>query len=190
MVRRETRRRGVRLEVTEPYPTDAGSQRVRLDSPSLLHLGARPGDVVEIQGISLTFGLAAKARLEQYSRGNVALPPLLRENASVRVGDMITVEPASLEAATAVRLGTSAQPGLLPFDDAARRAEFRERLRGRPVCLGDRVTVAPDDADEAVAFRVAAVEPDDSAVLGPGTRYEIEGPSGERSRRPAEADLD
>lgn len=187
MVRWETRRRGVRLEVTAAYRDDEGSQRVRLDPASLLHLGASTGDTVEIQGASLTFGIAEKVRLEHYNRGNIYLPALLRENASASVGEMVTVEPATLEPATTVRLRAT-ERGVLPVDDVAHRPDLFERLHDRPVCVGDRLNVALDDG--VAELQVTELEPDDSVVLGPDTRYEVASPTVERAQRPAEVDLD
>lgn len=189
MVGRETRRRGVRLGVERAYPDDRGTQRVRLDADSLLHLGASPGDTVEIQGVSLTFGVAAKARVDHYNLGTVYLPELVRENASVRVGEMVTVEAATLEPAAGVRLEAS-DPAALSLDSVEDRVALRERLHGRPVCLGDGLAVSVDGDGATVALRVADVEPDDSVVLGPETDYEIVVPGVERARPAAGPDLD
>lgn len=189
MVGRETRRRGVRLGVERAYPDDRGTQRVRLDADSLLHLGASPGDTVEIQGVSLTFGVAAKARVDHYNLGTVYLPELVRENASVRVGEMVTVEAATLEPAAAVRLEASG-PAPRPLERVEDRLTLRERLYGRPVCLGDELAVPVGEESGTVTLRVAEVEPDDSVVLGPETDYEIVVPGAERARPAAGPDLD
>lgn len=169
---RSRRRRGVRLTV-ENHPLALGQgQSVRVGAPSLLHIGRRPGDRIEIQGADLTYARVEHTDPDEWHSGRIYMDEVFQRNAGVEPGESVTIEPALVEPATAVRVRY--RPG-----DAEPRADgadphVRSTLRGRAIFTGDVIPLFSVSHTDPPCVEISDVRPDAAGIIRPETSFEFE----------------
>ena len=134
--------RRVRLSVAGAEKRDAGRGVARLPESARRALGVLSGDAVVVEGERPTV-----AKVWPASDGDdvVRIDADTRANAGVTVGDVVAVEPISVEAATEVRLALPS----VPDEDLA--DAVASALRDRPVRAGEAVRLDPGGVRATVA---------------------------------------
>ncbi len=161
------RRRGVRLDVAD-LPTKRGNgQTVLIGAPSLLHLGCRPGDLVEIQGTDITYARAAHSDPDEWHTGQIFMDTVVRHNAAVDLGETITIEPAQIDVASAVHVQYTTSGTETQAANAHRRIE--SLLYDRGVFLGDLIPLFAIDEHDPPHVQITDVEPDSAGRITPDT---------------------
>ncbi|PSP47823.1 AAA family ATPase [Halobacteriales archaeon QH_7_69_31] len=134
--------RRVTLSVAGAEKRDAGRGVARLPESARRALGVLSGDAVVIEGERPT---VAKVWPASDGEDVVRIDADTRANAGVTVGDVVAVEPISVEAATEVRLALPS----VPDEDIA--DAVASALRDRPVRAGEAVRLDPGGVRATVA---------------------------------------
>ncbi|MFD1589451.1 hypothetical protein ACFR9U_20945 [Halorientalis brevis] len=161
------RRRGVRLDVAD-LPTKRGhGQTVLVGAPSLLHLGCRPGDIVEIQGTDITYARAAHSDPDEWHTGRIFMDTVVRHNAAVELDDTITIEPAKIDDASTVHVQYTTTRTETP--SAGDRRQVESLLSNRGVFVGDLVPLFAIDEHDPPHVQITDVAPDSAGKITPDT---------------------
>jgi antitoxin component of MazEF toxin-antitoxin module len=86
----------LRLTVENTYPSDKDPVPLRIHEKHLIRLNIRPGDSVQLtadDGISITSDCQRNDHVP-VEEGLIRLPPTLREELGVSIGDTVIVSPS------------------------------------------------------------------------------------------------
>ncbi|RLI58775.1 MAG: AAA family ATPase, partial [Candidatus Thorarchaeota archaeon] len=123
----------VRLKVAAAMPKDQGRGIVRLNSDVRQHLRVRSGDFVLLKGNKETVAVCWPSLKEDEVLDMVRMDGLIRNNAGVRLGEMVEVSKASVPEANRVVLAPSQpvrfQPGFENY--------IKQQLLNKPITRGD-----------------------------------------------------
>ncbi|MFB6267863.1 MAG: CDC48 family AAA ATPase [Halodesulfurarchaeum sp.] len=147
----ETRSREV--VVREAEPRDAGRGIVRLPRPLMRDLGVLSGETVRIEGEGVTVARVWPGR-DDLETDELRADGEIRANASVSVGDTVTVGPVDIEEAERVELVPTVDPGR---EESAVVDALERTLKNRPVRPGERVKI--ESLGDVGEFRVVGTEP-------------------------------
>ncbi len=129
---------GVRLQVANARPEDAGRGIARVGQAVMGQLGLREGEVVEIVGRRHTTAIAVRPYGEDEGLQIVRLDGLQRANAGVGSGDHVEIKRAEARPATRVVFAPAQKNlRLQGSGDALRRTFYR-----RPLMAGDVVSTS------------------------------------------------
>lgn len=157
------RRRGVRLDVADLLTKQGKGHTALIGAPSLLHLGCRPGDLIEIQGTDITYVRAAHSDPDDWHTGRIFMDSVVRHNAGVELGDTITIEPAQIDGARAVHLQYTANRADARLD--SEKPAIKSRLYDRGVFVGDVVPLFALDECDPPHVQVTDVQPDSAGRI-------------------------
>lgn len=129
---------GVRLQVANARPEEAGRGIARLPRAQIAALGIAEGDVIELVGKRTTASIAVAPYAEDEGLDVLRLDGLQRANAGVGTGDQVTVRKAEARPAQRVTFAPAQENLRLQGSGAALRRNF---LR-RPMVAGDVVATA------------------------------------------------
>ncbi|MBX9728238.1 MAG: AAA family ATPase, partial [Sphingopyxis sp.] len=129
---------GIRLQVANARPEEAGRGIARLPRAQIAALGIVEGDVIELVGKRTTASIAVAPYAEDEGLDVLRLDGLQRANAGVGTGDVVTVRKAEARPAQRVTLAPAQENLRLQGSGAALRRNF---LR-RPMVAGDVVATA------------------------------------------------
>ena len=79
----------LKLRVAKAIPSDVGHGRARVPFDNELNL--KPGDIIEIEGERSTAAIVWRCRPEDANLGVIRIDGIIRKNASVSLGDRVTV---------------------------------------------------------------------------------------------------
>lgn len=130
-------RRSVTLKVSEAVSDDVNKGIVRIDVSYLREIGARPGDIVEIEGKRTTVAIVDRAYPSDIGLEIIRMDGLTRRNADVSIGQTVKVRKADFKIADKVIIAP-AQEGVMI---QAPNSFFKSGLIGKPVVKGDIVTI-------------------------------------------------
>lgn len=143
----------VRLKVAAAMPKDQGRGIVRLNSDVRNHLGLHSGDYVLLKGARETVAVAWPSLKEDEILDMVRMDGLIRNNAGVRLGEMVEVSKTDVSEANRVVLAPSQpvrfQPG---FEDY-----MKQQIINKPVTRGDVILIS--SIGSGLQFVVTAVSP-------------------------------
>ena len=154
------------LRVAEARIEDIGHAIARLAPADLVHIGARPGDVLKITGNTVA---VTRAELSDNGHeGVIQIDGTARSNCGAGLQEQVSVAPIESAQAVAVRL-SPLWAGAAPVIIAPER--ILEDLEGVPVMTGCAVRV-PTFA-KAVNFQVVRTIPSGPVVIGKRTDIRI-----------------
>ena len=111
---------------------ESGRGIVRIDSKTMMELGIREGDVIELQGKSKTGAIAVRPYPADIGLGLIRMDGFLRRNAGVGVGEIVKVTKADVKEAKKVVLAPT-QKGIPPMN----AIQIKRNLYLRPVAEKD-----------------------------------------------------
>jgi len=178
---RATREVSIRLRVARAHATDAGRDTARVSQRVFDELELAVGDVLEMRGSRTSAFRALPARPENRALDVVHLDGLQRTNAGVGIGEYVVlsrIEPPEarlIRLASVERGGPASERQTLPHDE----------LHGRPLSVGDMLSVAPQRSRDPFGERrylvLDTTPPGTVVVVGESTRIHVE----VRSREPS-----
>ncbi|HLC38424.1 MAG TPA: CDC48 family AAA ATPase [Candidatus Norongarragalinales archaeon] len=128
----------IELKVAEAMQIDYGKRIVRIDSNARRMLGLTTGDVVLIKGKKTTAATVLPAHPQDENLNIVRMDGILRQNASVGLGDRVRIAKAEIKAAKKIILAPNQ-----PSRYAPGFAEYVKRnLVGKPLSKGDTLLVS------------------------------------------------
>ncbi len=153
--------------VKEAKPQDARRNIARLDPQLANQLGARTGDVVQIEGDRRTVARLYQGYPQDAGTDRIRIDGATRHNAGAGIDDRVQIR--SIDAATAT------QVTLAPTQNLQARGLARlvaRRIGNRPVSEGD--TVNLDILGHHVSLRVTDhAPPGEAVVVEPGTQIQV-----------------
>ena len=157
----------VKLKVAAAIPRDQGRGIIRLNSEIRRHLDVGSGDYILIKGTKETVAICFPAMREDDILDMVRIDSIVRNNAGVKLGEVIEVSKATVPDAARIVFGPT-QPLRFPpgFDE-----HFKQQMLNRPVTRGDVVLFAA--IGQAHPFVVSAVTPSKSGKVTPDTNVEV-----------------
>lgn len=141
-------------------------------APSVLHIGQRPGDPIEIQGAEVTYARVEHSDPDDWHSGRIYMDEVLRKNAGVELGESVTIEPALIEPASAVRLRYHAGESEPRADGAL--PEIRNTLCDRAIFAGDVVPLFGLSPTDPPCVEISDVQPDAAGLVRPDTSFTFE----------------
>ena len=166
------------LRVAEARVEDIGHAIARLAPDDLVHIGARPGDILKITGRTVA---VARAELSQHGQeGLIQIDGTLRSNCGTGLQEPVSVTLVESALAVSVRfapLWAGAAPAIIAPE------RMLEDLQGVPVVAGCAVRV-PTFA-KAVNFQVVRTIPSGPVVIGRRTDIRVVEGEQTEARAPA-----
>ncbi len=130
--------REIELKVAEAMQIDYGKRIVRVDSNARRVLGLTTGDVVLIKGRKTTAATVLPAHPQDENLNIVRMDGILRQNASVGLGDRVKISKAEIKAAKKIILAPNQHSRYAPgFNEYVKR-----NLVGKPLAKGDTLLIS------------------------------------------------
>lgn len=127
----------VKLKVMEALQEEAYKGIVRIDAQNMREINIRPGDIVEIEGVRKTVGIADRAYPTDVGQNVIRMDGILRRNAKTSLGENVTIRKAEVKEATSVTIA----PAQTNISIQADPFIFKRGLLGRPVYKGDQIAL-------------------------------------------------
>ncbi len=128
----------IKLKVIEGMQDDVNKGFVRIDTNYMSQIGARPGDIVEVEGGRKTAAIAVRAYPGDIGLNKIRTDPLIRRNAKVSIGEMVAVRKAEVFEAQKVVIAPSRKDIRV---NATSQSIFKRGLLARVVKKGDMVSL-------------------------------------------------
>ncbi len=125
------------LKVQEALQEEAYKGIVRIDSQTMRQIGARAGDIIEIEGGRTTVGIADRAYPTDIGQSIIRMDGILRRNARTGIGDFVQVRRAEVREAKSVTIAPAQQGVMIQADPEL----FKRGLLGRALVKGDIVAL-------------------------------------------------
>jgi len=170
MSQRETK--SVELTVMDAEPDKVGTGYVSISREIINELGLVAGDIVEIIGKKSTHAIIWPLR-HDVDKTIIRMDSIIRKNAGVSLGDIVTVRPAKLKSATKVilaPLNQSIPPDFIAY--AKSRLLERYFYSPRPVTKGDFINIAAG-LGNVFTFAVISVSPNPAGIVTESTEIII-----------------
>ena len=169
----------IKLKVAAAIARDQGRFIVRLNSEIREHLGVGTGDFILVKGSKETVALCFPAMAEDDILDMVRIDSIIRNNAGVKLGEVVEVSKATVPDATRVVLAPT-QPIRIPpgFGEM-----LKQQILQKPVTRGDIVLFAR--ISQALPFHVTTVSPGKHGAITPDTKLEVL----DKPARPEEASI-
>ena len=172
-------REGISLKVAEAVTKDVGRGLARMDPEDLERLGARVGDIVEIQAKKMTVAKAMPAFKELRGQGLIQIDGLIRSNGAIGLGERVSVKKVSAHRAS--RIVLSPVGGRSALSRERDMAYVEKLLDGLPLVTGDRIRASLFGA-RFQDFTVESTMPKGVVVIHPETIIQIQEQKGEGVR--------
>ncbi len=169
----------VSLKVAEADSKDVGRGLCRLDPKDMERLGARVGDIVEVQGKKTTVAKAMPAFKEVRGLGLIQIDGLIRGNAATGLGERVFVRKVTPNKASKIVLAPVG--GRSALSRERDMAYVEKLLDGLPLVTGDRIRAALFGA-RFQDFTVETTLPKGVVVIQPETIIQIQEQKGEGVR--------
>jgi len=130
-------RKSVTLKVSGAISDDVNKGIVRIDVSYLRDIGARPGDIVEIEGKRTTVAIVDRAYPSDIGLNIIRMDGPTRRNCQTSIGEFVKVRKADFKIADKVIIAP-AQEGVVI---QAPNSFFKSGLIGKPVVKGDIVSI-------------------------------------------------
>src|SRR6056297_603903 len=127
----------IKLKVSEALQDDAYKGIARLDLDLMRDIGVNRGDPILIRGNKSTIAIADRAYPADVGEGMIRIDGVLRKNASVSIGEEVTITKAEVKEAKKITIAP-AQKGVMVQGDSD---SLRKGLLGRTVVKGDLVVL-------------------------------------------------
>src|SRR3989338_9589484 len=157
----------VDLKVAEAMQIDYGKRVVRVDSNARKLLKLSTGDVVEIRGKKTTAAIVLPAHPADEGLNLIRMDGILRQNASVGLGDKVAIKKAEIKPAKKISLAPNQPRRYAPgFDQYVKK-----NLIGKPLQRGDVLSV--NVFGTAFPFAVAQTVPGGLTIVTEETLVEL-----------------
>ena len=128
----------IQLEVAKAKQRDVGRGKVRIDADAMKTVGVSIGDIIEIEGKRKTAAVVWPAYTEDQGKDIIGMDDLIRKNASVGLGEKVTIRKAEIKVAASVELaplssGITTDPGFIDL--------MKRRLADIPLIDGDNILI-------------------------------------------------
>ncbi|MGA2574339.1 MAG: CDC48 family AAA ATPase [Candidatus Methanomethylicaceae archaeon] len=142
------------LRVAESKQRDVGRGKVRIDADAMKKIGVSVGDIIEIEGKRKTAAIVWPAYTEDQGMDIIRMDGLIRKNASIGIGEKVSVRKAEAKVATLVKLAPlsftiTVDSGFVSF--------VKRRLADTPLVEGDNVLIPV--LGQAIPFSVVSTKP-------------------------------
>jgi transitional endoplasmic reticulum ATPase len=150
------------LRVAESKQRDVGRGKVRIDADAMKSMGVSVGDILEIEGKRKTAAIVWPAYTEDQGMDIIRMDGLIRKNASVGIGEKVSVRKAEAKVATLVKLAPlsftiTVDSGFVSF--------VKRRLADTPLVEGDNVLIPV--LGQAIPFSVVSTKPGGIVIMDP-----------------------
>ncbi len=157
----------ITLKVAEAMQIDYGKRVVRVDSTARKILAVTTGDVVEIIGKKTTAGIVLPAHPADEGLNLIRMDGILRQNASVGLGDRVRIRKAEIKPAKKIVLAPNQPTRYAPgFDQYVKK-----NLVGKPLQRSDVLSV--NVFGTAFPFAVAQTVPTGLTIVTEETHLEL-----------------
>ncbi|MEC9393360.1 MAG: AAA family ATPase, partial [Candidatus Thermoplasmatota archaeon] len=162
----------LKLRVAKAIPSDVGHGRARVPFDNELNL--KPGDIIEIEGERSTAAIVWRCRPEDANLGVIRIDGIIRKNASVSLGDRVTVRKVEAQACSRLVLSpVMAKQQKVRFGPGI-EGFARRGLNKRPVVSGDRIFIPGMTLfAEALPFQIVQTSPKGIVQVLPDTEIII-----------------
>ena len=157
----------IRLKVAAAMPKDQGRGLVRLNTEVREHLGVRSGDTVLLKGSKETVAICWPSLKEDEVLDMVRMDGLIRNNAGVRLGEIVEVSKIDIAAANRIVLAPS-QP--VRFQQGFENY-IKQQMLNKPITRGDILVIA--SIGQGIQFSATAVSPGKHVRVTPETVVEV-----------------
>ncbi|MBI3034349.1 AAA family ATPase [Candidatus Woesearchaeota archaeon] len=127
----------LKLKVAEAVQDDVNKGIVRLDTGFMHQIGARPGDIIEIEGSRKTIAIADRAYPGDIGLNIIRMDGIIRRNAKTSIGDLVAIQKADVKEGKKVTIAP-ARKGIII---RASSELFKQGLLGRALMKGDIVAL-------------------------------------------------
>ena len=125
----------ISLKVLESYTRDVGRGIARIDYDTMESVNAKTGDIIEIKGKRRTVAKILPLYPSDEQKSIIRIDGLVRNNASIAIGDSVTVK--KVKTIQAERVVAAPLESIPPIDERY----LTDALEGTPVVRGDHVMV-------------------------------------------------
>lgn len=157
----------VRLKVAAAMPKDQGRGIVRLNSDVRQHLDIRSGDYVLLKGNKETVAVCWPSLKEDEVLDMVRMDGLIRNNAGVRLGELVEISKTNVPEANRVVLAPSQpvrfQPGFENY--------IKQQILNKPITRGDIILIA--SIGQGLQFTATTISPAKHVRVTPSTTVEV-----------------
>ena len=157
----------LKLKVAEAIQDDVNKGIVRIDSGFMQEIGARVGDIVELEGERKTVAIADRAYPGDIGLNIIRMDGIIRKNAKTGIGEIIKVRKVNVKGAKKVIIAP-ARKGVLV---RASPEIFKQGLLGRAVVKGDIVSLDLGilykgfHSDMAITVAVGKISPEAKRLI-------------------------
>ncbi|MEE9525139.1 MAG: CDC48 family AAA ATPase [Candidatus Woesearchaeota archaeon] len=127
----------LKLKVMESVQDDVNKGITRIDSSQMRQIGAKPGDIIEIEGEQTTVALVDRAYPGDLGLNIIRMDGIIRRNAKTSIGEVVKVRKSEVKEAKKVIIAP-ARKGIVI---RASPNTFKQGLLGRAVVKGDIVSL-------------------------------------------------
>ncbi len=127
----------IQLKVVESLPDDAYKGIARLDPSVMEKIGIRRGEVILIKGKKQSVAIADKSYPSDIGSGIIRIDGILRRNAKVGIGDLVSIEKAIIKEAKKIIIAPAQKNIMVQGNPES----LRQGLLGRALVKGDIVVL-------------------------------------------------
>lgn len=127
----------IKLKVAEAMLEDVSKGIVRIDSNYMKEIGARPGDIVTIEGKKKTVGIVARCYPGDIGLNILRMDGSTRRNADATLGELVIVSKADVAEAKKIVIAPIQKGIMIKASDNI----FKRGLMGRAMVKGDVVSM-------------------------------------------------
>jgi len=165
----------ITLRVAEGMLSDAHKGIVRMLADAMRQLELNTGDVVIIDGARRTVARVLPAFSASCPKGSIQIDGVIRQNARVKVGEEVTIQPIVWEKASGIVLAPTVA-GWIPTDDSE-IAFLKQKMIGIPAVVDDVVKLALFSG-KYETFIVEGVMPKGVVIIDKTTMVTFKGSEG------------
>lgn len=158
----------VQIRVGEAKQRDVGKKRARLGTDAMEHLGASPGDVIEITGTRTSCATVWPADEDEKDQDMIRIDGQTRKNAGTALSEIVRIRRAESSTAKTMLLVPTSETVTV---DGEFTDFVKNRLRGLPVINGDEISVMI--LGSSTGFRISKIMPNGVARIDKTTSVTI-----------------
>jgi transitional endoplasmic reticulum ATPase len=164
----------VELTVAEAVQTDVGQGKARIDAQTRVELDLSPGDIIRIEGKSVSAAVVWRMLSEDENKGIIRIDGLVRKNVNASLGDHVKVTRADVKPAQKVVLAPNVADNHRIQFGTGIEAFIKRSLIKRPVMEGDTIIVQGIALmGGALPFQVQGVAPDGVVKVVDSTSFVV-----------------
>ncbi len=129
--------REIKLKVMEAVQDDVNKGIVKIDSTFMKHIGANPGDIVEIRGERNTAAIVDRAYPGDIGLNIIRMDGNIRRNARTSIGELVTITKADVKPAKKVSIAPATKGVMIKIAPQL----FKQGLLGKALVKGDIVSL-------------------------------------------------